>query len=104
MIFYFHVAFPNLIHYLTQVDNNNLSGTIPSELGQLKQLAVGFFSYNNFTGLVDEGICELREPEGNLGMLQVDCVGENPEVVCQCCSSCRQPEETGESLRKLVEN
>mmetsp|Transcript_2678 Transcript_2678/g.6354 ORF Transcript_2678/g.6354 Transcript_2678/m.6354 type:complete len:784 (+) Transcript_2678:95-2446(+) len=87
-----------------QVDNNKLTGTIPSELGQLKQLAVGFFSYNNFTGLVDEGICELREPEGNLGMLQVDCVGENPEVECQCCSSCRQPEETGGSLRKLVEN
>ena len=63
---------------------------------------VGFFSYNSFTGDVAEEICALRDPNGNLGMLQVDCSRENGKVDCTCCTSCRQPDEDGE--RKLIMN
>jgi hypothetical protein len=69
---------------------------LPSNAG------VGFFSYNDFSGKVSDGICVLREPNGNLEMLQVDCAHENEKVKCTCCSSCRQPEEDGE--RKLILN
>lgn len=63
---------------------------------------VGFFSYNNFSGQVSDEICALREPDGNLEMLQVDCAREDGTVECTCCSSCLQPEEDGE--RKLILN
>ncbi|KAL3791625.1 hypothetical protein HJC23_012215 [Cyclotella cryptica] len=77
-----------------QVDHNLLTGTIPSEIRDLENLEVGFFSYNNFTGHVDEGICALRSPAGHLDMLQVDCAVDGGKVACDCCSSCRQPDQS----------
>ena len=61
---------------------------------------MGFFSYNDFTGEVADSICDLRQPNGDLEMLQVDCARENGKVGCVCCTSCRQPDEDGE--RKLI--
>ena len=87
-----------------QVDHNMLTGEIPAEIGQLEQLAIGFFSYNNLTGTVDKEICALREPNGNLGKLQVDCADEpTPKVECDCCTSCRQLDEQG-ATRRMIEN
>eukprot|EP01082_Thalassiosira_pseudonana_P000083 g127.t1 g127 contig1:303470-306620(-) len=88
--------------YVLQLDHNNFSGDIPSEIGQLEHLEVGFFSYNDFKGTVSSEICALRTPVGNLEKLQVDCSADESDakVDCKCCSSCRQPDESGE--RKLI--
>ena len=66
------------------VEDNSLNGDFPTEIGNLAHLENGFFSYNDYTGTVDAGICFLFD-EGNLEKLQMDCISE---VTCDCCTSC----------------
>ena len=44
-------------------------------------------SDNDITGEMPDEVCALRTP-GLLSVLVTDCAGENPEVICTCCSSC----------------
>mmetsp|Transcript_15145 Transcript_15145/g.32876 ORF Transcript_15145/g.32876 Transcript_15145/m.32876 type:complete len:500 (-) Transcript_15145:373-1872(-) len=74
-----------------QIDHNNLSETIPSEMGLLSNLRIAFLSENDITGEMPTEVCALRNntgPSGVLGVLVTDCAGDDPEVVCPCCSSC----------------
>ena len=94
--------------------SNGLSGTLPSELGKVLNLTTLILSDNSFTGsipkrwsklinlqrleiqkndmkfVVPESICSLtRSDEGGmLEVLVVDCLGNDPEVTCSCCTSC----------------
>jgi hypothetical protein len=62
---------------------NQLSGTIPSELGKLKQLQSLDLHDNNLVGSMPKEICNLKLKE-----LVADCLGPNPEVQCSCCTKC----------------
>ncbi|CAN6173385.1 unnamed protein product [Urochloa humidicola] len=48
-------AFPALLH----LSNNNFSGTIPTEIGQMKMLVYLNFSSNSLSGEIPQEICNL---------------------------------------------
>ena len=46
-----------------QIDNNNISGNIPSEIGNLADLTILFLDNNDFTGMVPESFGDLSKLE-----------------------------------------
>lgn len=74
-----------------QLDHNEFDGTIPTEMGLLENLRIAFLSVNDLSGVMPAEVCANRNtttPPGVLGVLVTDCAGQNPEVQCECCSSC----------------
>lgn len=73
-----------------QFFGNPLTGTFPSdELALLPNLRVVGLYDMDLTGEVSEAVCDLRDTNGGaLNFLQVDCGGNNPQVACDCCTSC----------------
>mmetsp|Transcript_35091 Transcript_35091/g.71841 ORF Transcript_35091/g.71841 Transcript_35091/m.71841 type:complete len:100 (-) Transcript_35091:54-353(-) len=74
---------------LTQLylNSNKLTGTIPSQLGDLKQLVQLSFDDNNLTGSVPHSVCELEK----IANLAVDCLftASTPaQIECLCCTNC----------------
>ena len=67
------------------MEKNEFSGTIPSELGELKNLDFFVSIDNSITGTMPAEICNNVE-NGNLKYLFVDC----KEVSCatSCCKDC----------------
>ena len=65
---------------------NDLSGTIPSDLGRCTSLMEIQLQRNDLSGAVDEEICILRD-NYSLKDLRVDCVSK---VDCDvsCCTRC----------------
>ena len=94
---------------LLGLEGNMLTGTIPSELGQIFQLRSVYLQHNLFTGTVPlelasvqtlkylgvsntslahdafDEFCKSDPP--NMELL-ANCGGEDPIVVCPCCTSC----------------
>lgn len=74
------------------VDNNNLEGTLPMELGALLIAESIEVHNNNIQGLVPTSICDNILPLGELGILTADCGGgdnDKPAMVeCSCCTLC----------------
>jgi hypothetical protein len=66
------------------LDFNQLSGEIPSSLGGLSFLEILRVKNNNLVGTMPSEICSLQEM-GGVGELKVDC----DEVSCSCCDGCR---------------
>jgi hypothetical protein len=64
------------------VDGNDLTGTVPSSLGQIPSLTSFLFSDNSLTGSVDSFLCTAGRTWVNL---VADC---QEEVTCSCCTSC----------------
>jgi hypothetical protein len=62
---------------------NQFEGRIPTELGKLKKLKFLDLHDNNLTGRVPKEVCNLK-----LQDLIVDCLGPQPEVLCDCCTIC----------------
>ena len=74
---------------IAMLDNNALSGTIPSSIGSLSQLRALTLHGNNLVGTMPDSICQLRKSNGgNLDYLMADCDGVVPKVNCTCCSHC----------------
>jgi len=66
--------------------NNQLTGTIPTELGALASLELLWLFNNNLSGSMPQDVCNLRTTNGGLlFLLQADC---KSEVVCSCCTRC----------------
>lgn len=68
---------------------NPMTGTIPSELGEVTALERLFLHFSDLTGTMPEEICQLRNQ--NLVQLSANCAGENPLVQCEqpdCCTVC----------------
>jgi Leucine-rich repeat (LRR) protein len=74
------------------LNRNELSG-IPSEVSALTSLRVAFLDRNNLSGSLAP-LCKLPAFKESLGdadgtkLLTADCGGEDPEVVCDCCTIC----------------
>ena len=69
------------------VSGNSLTGTMPSELGELSQLQQLYAHTNDLTGTMPSEVCAMRTTKGGaLQHLELDC-GVN-EVECSCCTRC----------------
>ena len=68
------------------LDDNSLTGTLPTELGLLKNLEYFSITGNELTGNVPNEICDITESQGGgfLQTLDVDC----ESVDCDCCLYC----------------
>lgn len=85
---------PELLRDL-YLDANELVGTVPSiSTGQLSNLNEFLLQNNVLTGTMPSSICALREPAvGTLEDLWADCelVNGVVELECNCCTQCRFP-------------
>jgi hypothetical protein len=89
-------SIPTSLGKLTAIDtlnffSNELVGSIPTELGRLARMENLFLHFNNLTGTIPESICALRADRG-VGMIKqltADC-GPRGLVVCpsDCCTAC----------------
>ena len=80
------------------LDDNFLSGEIPSELGLISTLSELYVHFNEFVGEIPEDICALRptavgDGSKTTGLDEVwaDCGDDPPQVVCieeTCCTKC----------------
>lgn len=68
-----------------QLDSNGFTGTLPSQLGELKMLIFMSVADLNLNGIMPPRVCANRgEPNdpnnGNLAVLIADCTTPNPKV------------------------
>jgi len=71
------------------LNNNMLTGQIPPiMMGEFTDLTELLLNGNNLTGTMPASICATRVPGGELEDLWSDCLGDIPEVECDCCSQC----------------
>lgn len=66
--------------------NDQLTGTVPSELSLLTNLEILHFAGTNLQGTMPLGVCDLRA--GELQTLTSDCGGSDPTFDCSCCTFC----------------
>ena len=76
-----------------QLDNNQFTGTISTQLGELKELVFMSLANLELNGMMPSQVCSNRgnptDPtDGNLAVLIADCATPNPKVFCECCSGC----------------
>ena len=62
------------------INENQLTGTIPSSLGQISSLTRFEFGSNNITGSVDSFLCT--------GRIWSELIADCDKVVCTCCTGC----------------
>ena len=67
------------------LNNNTLGGTIPDALSSLNELRRLLLHGNRFLGLMPPTLCTSMS---QLSELSSDCAGDDPQVQCQCCTSC----------------
>jgi hypothetical protein len=69
-----------------ELGTNQLSGMVPNQIGQLKSLKTLLLDNNNLTGTVPAGVCSLT----GLQDFWTDCDGPaaGREITCSCCTAC----------------
>ena len=72
--------------------SNKLSGSIPTEMNNLSNLEVLLLEQNELVGNADESICN-RSPQ-NLSKMKVFVSDCKSEVQCSCCDLCCSDEDT----------
>jgi len=71
-----------------RVSRNKLTGTIPEQIANLSRLRLAWLHLNQFVGSLPVQICENVGP-GLLEFLQTDCLPrDDPPNECLCCSAC----------------
>ena len=95
---------------LLELDNNVLTGEVPSEIGNLSSLTYLFLNNNMLTGTVptevqslpqlDIFLVDRTDLQGDLNVMctgngqhipeiaGADCFGDNPKIECSCCNIC----------------
>ena len=70
--------------------NNDISGELPSELGQLSKLNRLMAPNTNIDGIVPEIVCSLTNDYA-LTAFVMTCRGRGMEggVLCSCCTECK---------------
>eukprot|EP00978_Attheya_sp_CCMP212_P026037 scaffold84918_cov57-Attheya_sp.AAC.2 len=86
---YFQGKIPTELSKLTNLEfldlyANAMTGTVPSQLSNLKNLRELHLNDNELVGRMPKSICEMKK----LDTLVADCLGPNPEVICECCTTC----------------
>lgn len=87
---FFFGTVPTELSKLKKLENldlyaNNLTGGIPASIGKLKNLKEFYINDNEVAGKMPKEVCALK-----LSHLVSDCLGEQPEVPCDCCTICCQ--------------
>ena len=75
-----------------QLHDNFFTGTIPPSLGDSTRLAAFTLHETEIGGVMPQSICDLLVTAGNggvLGSLIADCTEPDPDIVCTCCTDCR---------------
>jgi hypothetical protein len=75
-----------------QLSRNLFTGTVPVAVGSFLSLSVFTLHETSIGGIMPEEVCGLlasRGTGGNLTALVSDCNGAPPDIVCTCCTSCR---------------
>ena len=71
-----------------EVPDNLLTGQLPSSMGGLEKLSSLILDRNNFTGSVPVEICSLKE-SFDLTFVAADCNTDNGGTIsCDCCDTC----------------
>ena len=68
--------------------DNMLTGTVPIEIGNMFELQIFELEENLLAGVMPNDICLNRAPLGLLQVLEADCGGSPPEILCDCCTCC----------------
>ena len=66
------------------VHNNKLTGEIPSSIDKLTKIETLYLYNNKFEGTAPFGVCEVK----SLKDYFTSCTGTFPQVVCHCCTAC----------------
>jgi Leucine-rich repeat (LRR) protein len=74
----------SMLHTLF-LNNNTLGGAIPDALSSLAELQSLLLHGNQFLGLMPPALCVVMS---KLTELSSDCAGDDPQVQCDCCTSC----------------
>ena len=72
--------------WLLRLNENSFSSTFPDILGDLSSLFYLFLQDNEITGTV---VCDNAPSQ--VMRISADCVGNFPEVICDCCDGCSRP-------------
>jgi hypothetical protein len=83
-------VFPEL--EFLQLHDNFFTGTIPASLGVSTKLAAFTLHETSITGIMPSTVCNLLQSEAKGGLLVsliADCSEPNPDIVCECCTDCR---------------
>ena len=69
------------------LENNAFNGTVPTEFSQLSELTMFSFEHNKLTGSVNNILCSSTKQWQSL---ESDCLATNNEIEieCQCCTVC----------------
>ena len=78
------------LEVLVLSDNDNISGELPPELGQLSKLSRLMAPNTNIDGIVPEEVCSLTRDYA-LTEFVMTCRGRGMEggVLCSCCTECK---------------
>jgi len=66
-----------------QLQGNSFSGSVPAALRKLVNLETLMLDNNNFEGRINNMVCD-----NNLYAISADCGGNEPKVICDCCTYC----------------
>jgi hypothetical protein len=75
-----------------QLHNNFFTGTVPEAVGTYANLSTFTLHETAISGTMPDSVCRLVASAnlgGNLTSLIADCGGLDPDIVCDCCTSCR---------------
>jgi Leucine-rich repeat (LRR) protein len=72
-----------------QVHANDFTGTVPEAFGAFSELTAFTLHETDISGVMPTSVCDLLQPAGKLGSLIADCLGDNPDIECDCCTDCR---------------
>lgn len=113
-----HSQLPNLLHYRYSTDTNELKGTIPRVIDNLKKLKFILLNRNQLTGTIPESLKELPDLDFLLlerndlnGSAHPVCsrevkpqifMADCAEIACPCCTSCCKDDETDEQCDDQV--
>jgi len=83
-----------------ELGTNQLSGMVPNQIGQLKSLKTLLLDNNNLTGIVPVSVCSLT----GLQDFWTDCDGPlaGREITCSCCTACPNHHSTSPSAAPSV--
>ena len=62
---------------------NDISGTVPSEIGKLNKLVALELDHNMLVGNVPLEVCDLSISE-----MTADCANGTSGIICSCCTLC----------------